>query len=66
MGRSPVAAENLIRIMCPNLSCQRVLAVPEAARGRVVRCRVCGMNVKIPATSPTPPAEQESEDAKTK
>ena len=35
--------------MCPNLSCQRILAVPEGARGKVVRCRVCGMNVKIPA-----------------
>ncbi len=40
----------LIRIMCPNLSCQRVLVVPEGARGKVVRCRVCGMNIRIPAT----------------
>lgn len=46
----PVTATNLIRIMCPNLSCQRVLAVPEGARGKVVRCRMCGMNVKIPAS----------------
>ncbi len=43
-------ATKLIRIMCPNMSCQRVLAVPEGARGKVVRCRVCGMNVKIPAS----------------
>ena len=40
--------ESLIRIMCPNLSCQRILAVPEQARGRIVRCRVCGMNIRIP------------------
>ncbi|MCH7799300.1 MAG: hypothetical protein IID28_12770 [Planctomycetes bacterium] len=46
---NPVTATSLIRIMCPNLSCQRILAVPEGARGKVVRCRVCGMNVKIPA-----------------
>ena len=46
----PVTATNLIRIMCPNLSCQRILAVPEGARGKVVRCRMCGMNVKIPAS----------------
>ena len=45
-----VTPSNLIRIMCPNLSCQRVLAVPEGARGKVVRCRVCGMNIKIPAS----------------
>ena len=34
----------LIRIMCPNLSCQRVLVVPEAARGKVVyrnNCTAC-------------------------
>ena len=41
-------SDNLIRIMCPNLSCQRILAVPEQARGRIVRCRVCGMNIRIP------------------
>jgi hypothetical protein len=43
-----VSNESLIRIMCPNLSCQRILAVPEQARGRIVRCRVCGMNIRIP------------------
>ncbi len=40
--------DSLIRIMCPNLSCQRILAVPEAARSKVVRCRMCGMNIRIP------------------
>ncbi len=58
-----MTAESLIRIMCPNLSCQRVLAVPEAARGRVVRCRVCGMNIKIPATKAATADEKSSEDA---
>ena len=37
--------------MCPNLSCQRVLAVPVTARGKIVRCRRCGMNIKIPEDS---------------
>jgi hypothetical protein len=59
-----VSADNLIRIMCPNLSCQRILAVPVAARGKVVRCRVCGMNVRIPegkagAPQPSSPAPTE-------
>jgi hypothetical protein len=49
VGNRPVTESALIRIMCPNLSCQRVLVVPEAARGKVVRCRVCGMNIRIPA-----------------
>jgi LSD1 subclass zinc finger protein len=46
----PTVTDNsLIRIMCPNLSCQRILVVPEGARGKVVRCSMCGMNVRIPA-----------------
>jgi len=36
--------------MCPNLSCQRILVVPEGARGKVVRCSMCGMNVRIPVS----------------
>ena len=55
-----MTAENLIRIMCPNLSCQRILAVPTGARGKVVRCRVCGMNVRIPLNKPKAPAAPES------
>jgi hypothetical protein len=62
-----VPNDNLIRIMCPNLSCQRILAVPEQARGRIVRCRVCGMNIRIPegktavAQPQKPPSGQEGD-----
>ena len=42
--------DEVIRIMCPNLGCQRVLAVPSSARGKLVRCRGCGSNIRIPAT----------------
>lgn len=38
-----------VRIMCPNLTCRRVLAVPESARGKTVRCKNCGTAVTIPA-----------------
>jgi hypothetical protein len=34
--------------MCPNLACKRVLAVPSHARGKLVRCRSCGINIRIP------------------
>ena len=40
--------EDIIRIMCPNLGCQRILAVPPRAQGRVVRCRGCGTNIRVP------------------
>jgi hypothetical protein len=52
--------DEVIRIMCPNLSCQRVLAVPSSARGKLVRCRGCGSNIRIPATRGEAPAQQPS------
>lgn len=42
-------AVNAIRIMCPNLRCRAVLAVPAEARGRMVRCRACGTSIKVPS-----------------
>ena len=42
-----------IRVMCPNLACQRILAVPSHARGKLVRCRACGMTIRIPPAKPT-------------
>ena len=39
---------DIIRIMCPNLGCQRILAVPPRAQGCIVRCRGCGTNIRIP------------------
>lgn len=50
------------RIMCPNLKCRAVLAVPQGARGRMVRCKQCGSNIKIPekksGEAPKPPDQQ--------
>ena len=60
-------AEN-IKIMCPNLVCGKVLAVPGAARGRVVRCRHCGTTLRIPGAAPAAPApvqDPAAEDANT-
>jgi uncharacterized Zn finger protein len=54
---------NVIRIMCPNLSCQRVLAVPGHARGKLVRCRSCGMVIRIPAAKAAPAEPKEGQDA---
>ena len=50
-----------VRIMCPNLVCRKVLAVPAAARGRTVRCKICGTNIRVPPrdeiAAPSPGAE---------
>ena len=42
-----MADKKVIRIRCPNLGCQRVLGVPAGARGKLVRCRGCGMTIRI-------------------
>jgi hypothetical protein len=46
-----------IRVMCPNLVCRKILAVPSAARGKTVRCRGCGTNIRIPA-EPAPATDK--------
>lgn len=56
-------SESTIRIMCPNLVCRRVLAVPETARGRVIRCRGCGSTVKVPQKAPAPTQQPASDQA---
>lgn len=48
MPQSSSPQQQVIRIMCPNLSCQRVLAVPSHARGKIVRCRGCATSIRIP------------------
>lgn len=45
------AMEKPVRIMCPNLACRKVLAVPQTARGKTVRCRSCGTAIRVPQAS---------------
>jgi len=69
--RMNVVAGGTIKMMCPNLRCRAVLGVPTEARGRTVRCRNCGNNIRIPKATvapPTPPPtdqddQQSSENA---
>lgn len=44
-------SEQAIRLMCPNLTCRRILTVPFTARGKVVRCPGCGRNVRVPTAT---------------
>ncbi len=48
--------QQVLRVRCPNLMCQRILAVPVLARGKLVRCRNCGMTIRIPKKSDGDPA----------
>ncbi|MEE9131579.1 MAG: hypothetical protein V3T84_16310 [Phycisphaerales bacterium] len=58
-----VAEERIIRIMCPNLVCLSVLSVPERARGKLVRCGGCGVNIRIPQSKTDNPTADASETA---
>src|ERR1035437_2686367 len=40
-GRLAMNLGKNIRIMCPNLKCPSILVVPEAARGKNVKCSNC-------------------------
>ena len=42
-------SEQTIRIKCPNLTCQKILAVPISSRGKNVRCRSCGGTIRVPS-----------------
>ncbi len=57
-------SNSAIRLMCPNLKCRRILAVPPTARGKTVRCGSCGANIRVPATpgapAQTPPTQTPS------
>lgn len=47
-------SSDTVRIMCPNLVCRKVLAVPRSARGKTVKCRNCGISIRIPAGASAP------------
>ncbi len=53
--------QEVVRVMCPNLKCRRILAVPVTARGKAVRCRGCGAHVKIPDKAIPPAAPKPAE-----
>lgn len=45
-------ATGSVKIMCPKLTCRIILAVPEVARGKTVRCKACGTCIRIPDKAP--------------
>lgn len=41
-----------VKIMCPKLTCRKILAVPESARGKTVKCKACSTVIRVPAKAP--------------
>ena len=55
---------DVVRVICPNLTCRAILSVPTLARGKTVRCRQCGARVRIPGGSAgAPQADSAGNDA---
>lgn len=54
-----------LRIMCPSLTCRKILAVPVSSRGKNVRCRNCGATIRVPEKSAVvkPAAATDAKDA---
>jgi len=46
------------QVMCPNLSCRKVLSVPEEARGKVVKCQHCQSLLKVPENRSATPVKK--------
>ncbi|MFO0832030.1 MAG: hypothetical protein U0637_09320 [Phycisphaerales bacterium] len=55
---TPHSAQPHVRIMCPNLVCRKVLAVPESCRGKTVRCKTCSTNIRVPLKQGSGPTSQ--------
>ena len=60
-------SETTIRIMCPNLTCRKVLIVPTSSRGKTVRCRNCATTIRVPQkrTAPDPAAPAPTTEGET-
>jgi len=40
-----------VTLLCPNLRCRAILQVPDACRGKRVRCGQCGITLSVPSTT---------------
>jgi LSD1 subclass zinc finger protein len=38
-----------VQLLCPNLSCRKMLIVPEDVRGKNVRCQHCQTVLRVPS-----------------
>ncbi len=40
-----------VQMLCPNLRCRKLLAVPDRVRGKLVKCQYCQTTIRVPAGS---------------
>ena len=37
-----------LQMICPNLACRKILAVPDEVRGKLVKCQFCQQPFRVP------------------
>lgn len=37
-----------VQLICPNLRCRKILAVPDEVRGKLVKCQFCQTAFRVP------------------
>ena len=43
-----------VQLICRNLRCRKILAVPDEVRGKLVKCQHCQTMFRVPETRPQP------------
>ena len=41
-----------VQLICPNLRCRKILAVPDEVRGKLVKCQHCQTMFRVPEGRP--------------
>ena len=64
---SQMIADNLtgdavmpVQLICPNLRCRKILAVPDEVRGKLVKCQHCQTMFRVPDPTQKPSAQSAS------
>ena len=45
-----------VQLICPNLRCRKFLSVPDAVRGKLVKCQHCQQMFRVPEVKRPEPA----------
>lgn len=62
--KNKIETVSTVTLMCPNLKCRKILAVPSTSRGTRVRCSYCGTTMFVPWSKPVPrPNPEKTETA---
>ncbi len=47
-----------VHVICPSLRCRKILTLADDVKGKLVTCRYCSMQFRVPAPRRTPLAPE--------